>query len=113
MNCRHGCRIDRVIETRRKTHGAEHAKFIFGKAAFGIADGAHDSGLQIVAASDEIQNPVGGCIEHQGIEHHAIDGEIAALHVFARVFAEANFVGMTAIGVAYVRAEGGDLDDIS
>ena len=74
LDCRHGCGIDLEIEARGKTHGAQHAQFVFGKAAFGIADGAHDSGLQIVAAADKIQNFV-GC----RIEHHAIDGEIAAL----------------------------------
>ena len=66
--------IDLVIEARRETHGAEHAQLVFGKTAFGIADGADDSGFQIVSSADEIQDLV-GC----GIEHHAVDGEIAAL----------------------------------
>jgi hypothetical protein len=57
--------------------------------------------LQVFAAADKVQNLVGG-----GIEHHAVDGEIAALHIFARVFRETNFIGMTTIGVTYVGAEG-------
>ena len=53
------CRgIDFVIEAGGKTHGAEHAQFVLGKTAFGIAYGAHDSGFQIFAAADEIQNLV-------------------------------------------------------
>ena len=107
LYCRHGCGIDLVIEARGKTHGAEHAQFVFRKTAFGIADGAHDSGFQVVAAADEIQDLV--CF---WIEHHAVDGEVAALDIFARVFAEAYLVGMTAIGVADVRTEGCHLDGL-
>ena len=99
-------RIDLVIEARRKTHGAEHTQFVLGKAAFGLADGAHDSGLQIVAPADKIQNLV--C---RRIEHHAVDREIPALHVFTGIFSKANLVGMTAIGVAHIRAKSRDLDD--
>ena len=44
------------------------------------------------------------------IEHHAIDGEIAALYVFTRIFAEAHLVGMTAIGVAHIGTKSRYLD---
>src|SRR5208282_5546792 len=72
---------------------------------FGIADGAHGSGLQILLTAYKIQDLAG-----RRIEHHAIDGEIAALHVFPRIFAEADLVGVTAIGVADIRTEGRDFD---
>src|SRR5258708_11263962 len=45
-----------------------------------------------------------------GIEHHAVDGEVAALDVLLRVFGEAYFVGVSAVGVAYIGTESGYLD---
>ncbi len=105
MDCGHGCGGEFVIETCGETHGSEHAQFVFRETALRIADGADESGFQVFASTDEIQNFVGG-----GVEHHAIDGEVAALHVLARVFGEANLVGMAAVGVADVGAKGGDFD---
>ena len=100
--------IDLVIEARGETHGAQHAEFVFFETAVGIADGADDSFFQVVLAADEIENLVGG-----GIQHHAVDGEVAALRVFAGIFGEADFVGMAAIGVAEVGTEGGDFDRLA
>ena len=66
---------------------------------------ADDSGLQVLAAANKIENLV-----RDRIEHHPIDGEIAALHIFARILAEAHLVRMTAVGVAHIGAKGRDLD---
>jgi len=101
----HRSGIDPVVEARGETHGSEHAQLVFGEAAVGIADGAHDSGCEVVTPADEVEDLVGG-----GIEHHAIDGEVAPQDVLARIAGEAHFIGMTSVGVAYVRAESGDLD---
>ena len=101
------CFVDFVVESRRESHRPQHAQFVFGKALLRIANGANDSGLEIVAAVDIIEDFV-----RQRIEQQAIDREIAAQHVFARIFAEADFVGMTAIGVAKIGAEGSDLNNL-
>ncbi len=107
LDCPKSRRFDNVVETRRKTHCAQHAELVFGETPFGLADGANDPGFQIFSSFDKVQHLVA-----DGIEQQAIDGEIAALHVFARVATEANFVGMAAVAVAKVAAEGGHLDDI-
>src|SRR5581483_5646818 len=39
-----------------------------------------------------------------------VDGEIPPLHVFSRIFAVADLIGMAAIAVADVAAKGSDLD---
>ena len=44
------------------------------------------------------------------IEQHAVDGEVAALHIFARIAAEAHLIRMAAVGVADIAAKGRDLD---
>ena len=45
----------------------------------------------------------------QWVQEQAIDGEVAALHVFGGAEGVVDFVGMTAIGVDAVGAEGRDL----
>ena len=57
--------------------------------------------FKVVASADKIQNFVG-----QRVEQHAVDREIAALHIFTRIFTEANLIGMAAVGVANVRTKG-------
>ncbi len=108
MDCGHCCRLDLIIEAGCEADGAKHAEFVFGKTTLRVADGADDSGIEIGAAADEIEDLVGG-----GVEHHAVDSEVAALDVLARIFGEAYFVGTAAIGVAYVEAEGGDFDCVA
>ena len=47
------------------------------------------------------------------IEQQAVDGEVAALDIFLRTLAETHLVGMAAIAVADVTAEGGDFDHVA
>ena len=73
------------------------------KALLGIADGPHHAALQVGAALHVIQN-----LAVLRIEHQAVDGEIAAQHVGARVGFEMHGAGAAAIGVLAVAAEGRD-----
>src|SRR5580704_2132160 len=100
--------LDGVAKTRRKADGTQHPKLVLGKAPLGIANGSNDPVLQILLPPDEIQDLVRVRIEQQ-----AIDGEIAALNIFLRIFAEANLVGMTAVAVSDVAAKRGNLDSTS
>jgi hypothetical protein len=90
-----GCGLDLVIEARGETHGSEHAQFVFGETAVGIADGADDSGLQVGLAAYKIQNLVGG----KGSNIMPLMVKSRRCASSTRVFGEADFVGMTAVGV--------------
>ena len=79
-----------------------------------------NAGIEIVEAADVIEKTgcaaaIGvarsNCARRGGIEQQAVDGEVAALHVFARGFGVADLVGVAAIGVDAVSAEGCDLGD--
>ena len=100
-----GCGFDGVAEARGEADGAEHAEFVFGETAGRLADGANDSGGEIVAAADEVED-FAGVVAHE----QAVDGEIAALDVFFGRLGIDDLVGMAAIGVTEVGAEGGDFD---
>src|SRR5260370_27604875 len=91
LDRRRRCSIDLVIESCSKAHSSKHAQLVFFKTTVGVADGADDSGFQIVLPAYEIQNLVRG-----RIEHHAVDGEIAAGAVFAGGFLDTDLVSMTA-----------------
>ena len=103
---REGFRLDAVAEARGEAHGAQHAQLVFVEAALGIADGADDAGLEIVAAADVVED----AIAVQRIQQQAVDGEVAALDVLLRALWCSDLVGMAAVGVGAVGAEGGDLD---
>ena len=62
---------------------------------------------KIFAAANVVQHLAG-----IGIEQQAVDGEVAALHVHARVFGELNFIGMAAVRVSAVTAEGSDFNGV-
>ena len=47
-----------------------------------------------------------GYFSNTWVEHHAVDGKVAACDVFARILAEADFVGPAAVGVSVIAAEG-------
>ena len=47
-----------------------------------------------------------------GIKQQAVDGEVAALHVHARVFGELHFVRMTSVRVSAVAAESCDFNGV-
>src|ERR1041385_8907353 len=93
--------FDRVTEASSKAHGTEHAQLVFCKALMGLADGANDAAIQVFAPTHIVQHLAG-----IGIEEKAVDGEIAALHVHARVFRELHFVRMAAVRISTVTAEG-------
>jgi hypothetical protein len=100
-----GCGFDGVTEARGEADGAEHAEFVFGKTTGRLADGADDSGGEVTAAADEVEN-LAGIVAHE----KAVDGEIAALDVSFRSQRIDNLVGMAAVGVADIGAEGGDFN---
>src|SRR5579862_4263692 len=97
--------LDRIAEPRGESHGANHAQLVFAEAIFGISDGANDSGAQILLAADEIEDFI-----REGVEHQAVDGEVAALYVFFGRASVLDAIGMAAVGVANVRAESCYLD---
>jgi len=94
------------IETRSKSNSAEHPKLVLFKAAMRLADGAHDAEAQIVLASDIIENRRGQVarlpVEHR-VEQHAVDGEVAADHVFASTRGKTHLAGVAAVEIRYVR----------
>ena len=104
-------RLDFKVEACGETYGAEHAELVFGEAQGRVADGAEDFGGEVGAAVYVVEG--GGCyvscfFEDSRVEEHAVDGEVAAEDVFARVGGEADGVGAAAVGVGSVVAEGGD-----
>ena len=100
-----GCRFDGVTEARGEADSAEHAELIFGEPARGLADSADDFGGEIGAATDKIED-FAGVVAHE----KTVDREIAALHVFFGRVGIDDLVGMAAVGVANVGAEGGHFD---
>ena len=100
-----GVRLDAVVEARGEADGAEHAEFVFGEAAFGFTNGADEVGFKILLAAYVVEDFL--CV----VAHEeAVDGEVAAGHVFLRRFGVDDLIGVAAVGVAEVVAEGGDLD---
>jgi len=100
-----GFRLDGVVEACSETHGAEHPEFVFGETPRRFADGADDSGGEIGAAAHKVED-FAGVMAHQ----EAVDGEIAALDIFFGCFRVDDLIGMAAVRVAEVGAEGGDFD---
>src|SRR5580658_10464925 len=98
-------RLDGVSETRGEADSTQHPELVFGEPSVRIADGSDDSGFEILASANEIQNLVRDRIEQQ-----AVDGEIAAFDIFSRILAETNLVGMTSVAVSDVAAKGGDFN---
>ena len=101
-------RLDGVSETCSKTHRAQHAQFIFRETQLRPPDGSNDPCIEVLASTDEIQHFI-----LDGIEQQSVDGEVAALNIFLRTFAEAHLVRMAAVAVADIAAEGGDLDGVA
>ena len=89
-------------EAGRETHAAHHAEFVLREAAPGLTDGANDPGFQVGLPADKVEN-FAAVVTHQ----QAVDGEVAALHVFLRRPRINHAVWMTAIAVTHIRAEGG------
>src|SRR5215469_18192781 len=105
FDCRKGVGCNRVLEACGKADSAQHAQFVFGKAEFGIADGADELRLQVAPSTHKVKNFI---VER--VEQHAINREVTALDVLVRIAAETHFVGMSAVRVSDVMAEGCDLN---
>jgi hypothetical protein len=103
-----GCRLDRVFKTRGKPNGAQHAELVFRKAQRWITDGSDAPGFEVLLSTHEVEHLVIYRIEQQ-----TVDGEVAALNVFAWISGEADLVGMTAVRVADVGSKGGDLNGVA
>ncbi len=108
-----GAWLDLEPQAGGETDRAEHAELVFGEAGDGVADGADDAGGEVGLTVDKVEG--GGCsvgvlVIQERIEEHAVDGEVAAEHIFAGVGGEADRVGAAAVGVGAIVAEGGDLD---
>ncbi len=109
-----GFRLDGVVEARGKADGAEHPQLVFLEAAVGLADGADNAGAEIVLAADVVENgrgEVAGLAVQHGIEHHAVDGEVAAQDVFLHARGKTDFGGMAAIVVGDIRAKCSNFGD--
>jgi hypothetical protein len=99
------------LEPRGKADGAQHAQLVFGVAQFGVADGTDDSKSEVSASAHEIQHSsieVTVGVVGDRVEQQAVDGEVAALDIFARVGGKTNCVGASTVRVGTVVAKGGD-----
>ena len=109
--------VDGETKAGGEADAAEHAELIFCEAQPRGADGAEDAGGKIGLTAYQIEDGGGGegdgvvgvVFKGDGIEEHAVDGEVAALDVVSGVGGEADAVGAAAVGVGSVMAEGGDL----
>ena len=71
----------------------------------GLPDRTNHTSFQVFATPDIIEHFI-----FEGIQQQAIDREIAAPHIFLRIFTETDFVRMTPVRVANIRPKGCDLD---
>lgn len=109
-----GFRLDGVFEAGREANDAQHAELVFFEAAVRVADGADDPVAEIALAADVVEERGGeaaGLAMQDGIEHHAVDGEVAAEDVFAGARGEADFGGMAAVEISDIAAKGGDFGE--
>jgi hypothetical protein len=109
-----GFRFDGEVEAGGETHGAEHAQLVFFKAAVGLANGADDAVAEIVFAADVIQNrrrEAAGLAMEDGVEHHAVNGEVAAEDVFLGARGKADLGGVAAVAIRDVAAKCSNLGD--
>src|SRR3984957_19614515 len=97
--------FDRVPETRGESNCTNYAEFVFTETCLWVADGANDSGLQILASTHEIEDFI-----RFGIEQQRIDGEIPALDVILRRAGVVDPIRMAAIRVPNVRTESRHFD---
>ena len=98
--------FDGEAELDGEADGAEEAETVFGKAGEGIADGADLLGSEIGLALDVIEEFV-----FEGIEKHAVDGEVAALGIFLGG-GEGDGGGAATVEVGAVDAKGGDFKNV-
>ena len=97
-------RIDRKAERGGKADRAEHPQLVFAKPQSRRTDRPDQAVLQVLLPADEVDH-----LAVDGVEEHAVDGEIAAGGVFAGG-TEGDVIGMAAVAVFRVLAEGGHFD---
>jgi len=98
--------FDGKAELDGEADGAEEAEAVFGKAGEGIADGADLLGSEIGLALDVVEELI-----FEGIEKHAVDGEVAPLGIFLGG-GEGDGGGAATVEVGAVDAEGGDFKNV-
>lgn len=99
-------RFDFESQLHRKADGAEEAKAVFGKAGERIADGTDRFGREIFLTLNEVEEFI-----LEGIEKHAVDGEIASFRVFFGC-RECDGGGASSIEVRAVEPKGGDFEHV-
>ena len=116
LDCRQCAGVDGETEPGGESDAAEHAELVLGEAEFGRADGADELLGEVFAAANEVEDGgvvdlrcIWGVGDLRGVEQHAVDGEVAALDVFAGGGCEADGVGAAAVEVGSVVTERGDL----
>jgi hypothetical protein len=110
-----GVGVEGEVEAGGEAEGSEHAELVFGEAEDGVSDGAEGAAGEVVSATDEVEGGgagVAGLVVEEGVEEHAVEGEVAAEDVFGGGGGEADLVGSAAVGVGTVVAEGGDLGGV-
>src|SRR5215472_4127617 len=98
-------RLNRVLKASREPHCAQHSQLIFTKAKCRLPNRTDDACLEIVLPSNEIQHLVVDWIEEK-----PIDREIPALHIRARIAAEAHLIGMPTVGIPDIAAKSRDFN---
>src|SRR5579864_4607022 len=91
------CRLNRVLKTRGEPDCAQHAQCVFAKAKCGISNCTNNFCIEVLPPADKIQH----FVLHR-IEQQAVNGEVAALNIFARITAETDFIGMAAVGISHI-----------
>ena len=78
---------------------------VLGEAGVRVANGAEAFLREVVAAADVVDHRAG-----LDVEEETVDGEVAALGVLGGVGFEADGLGMAAVVIGSIAAEGGDFD---
>jgi dienelactone hydrolase len=92
------------LEAGGETHGAQHAQVIFLKPLLRVADGADAALFDVAAAFHEVEHLAGSWVHQQGVY-----GEIATPHIAPDIVFKLDAVGMSAVSVGSIAAEGGHL----
>lgn len=96
--------IELEAEPDGEPDGSEHTEVVFLEPGGGLADGSDDLALEVLESADVVEDLI-----LEGVVEESVDGEIAALGVFCGR-AELDGVGVSAVGVGFIAAEGGDFD---
>ena len=116
-----GAGVELEAEAGGEADAADHAEVVFFEAGVGLADGAHDAGVEVGQAADKINHSgvprprhvfvvvtrVGSLIHHPSkhfvrVKQQPVDGEVAALDVLLGAGGVADRIGMTAIRISAV-----------